>query len=84
MMTIKQKRCGCPQVRFGRNLQTTGSIVHAVVVKGNVKYTLPQNKEVKLLSAGSYFGSSAAASHTIEADEEAVIYIRTNGRVKVN
>lgn len=49
---------------------------------------MPQNNNIKTLDAGSYFGSSDKAIHTISnnSDHEVLIYIRTNGNgnVKVN
>ncbi|MBB3696495.1 DUF4437 domain-containing protein [Flammeovirga yaeyamensis] len=68
---------------FKGELLSEGSIFHAVVISGGVDYTLPQNQELKHLDAGSYFTSTDRAKHTLSTKNESVIYIRTNGSIKV-
>ncbi|ANQ51743.1 DUF4437 domain-containing protein [Flammeovirga sp. MY04] len=68
---------------FKGELLSEGSIFHAVVISEGVDYTLPQNKELKHLDAGSYFTSTDSAKHTLSTKNETVIYIRTNGSLKV-
>ena len=63
---------------FEGKLQSQGSIFHSVVIKGALKYQMPNKEENIILDAGSYFGSENEAIHELSADEEVVIYIRTN------
>lgn len=63
---------------------TDGTIVHSVVIKGDLEYTLPQNQETKTLDAGSYFGATDKAVHTVSSSKnEVVLYLRTNGNFKI-
>ncbi|AXT49434.1 DUF4437 domain-containing protein [Aquimarina sp. BL5] len=66
-------------------IETNGTVLHSVVIKGNLNYIMPQNNETKNLDAGSYFGSTDKAIHTIKgnSEKEIILYIRTNGEVKV-
>ncbi len=66
-------------------IKTDGTVVRSVIIKGELNYTLPQNKEIKVLDAGSYFSSTGKAIHTIlnTTEKEVVIYIRTNGYIKI-
>lgn len=66
-------------------IQTEGSTFHAVVIKGELNYLMPQNKELKTLDIGSYFGSTDKAIHVItnKSEKEIVLYVRTNGKIKV-
>jgi len=58
-----------------------GSVFHAVIIKGEAQYTLPQTDALKSLDVGSYFGSSDQARHSIVNNniEDILIYVRTNG-----
>lgn len=64
---------------------THGTVVHSVVIKGELNYKLPELNEAKILDAGSYFGSTDKAIHSIfnHGKGEAVIYMRTNGEITV-
>ncbi|MEO1217270.1 MAG: DUF4437 domain-containing protein [Bacteroidota bacterium] len=66
-------------------IETEGNTMHAVVIQGKLHYLMPQNKQSKTLDMGSYFGSTDKAIHTItnESDKEIILYIRTNGKIKV-
>ena len=66
-------------------IETNGTVLHAVVTKGELNYQLPKNDEIKVLDLGSYFGSTDKAIHRVSntAEGETVIYVRTNGQVKV-
>ncbi len=66
-------------------IETDGTVLHSVVIKGELNYQLPKNNEAKLLDVGSYFGSTDNAIHNISnsSENETVIYVRTNGNVKV-
>lgn len=68
---------------FNGKIETYGTVAHAVVIQGEMNYTLPQTKEVKMLDPGSYFGSTDKAIHTIHnnSGNETLLYIRTNGEI---
>lgn len=70
---------------YDGEIETNGTTLHSVVIKGELNYIMPQNKEVKILDAGSYFGSTDQAIHTItnNSEEDVILYIRTNGEIKV-
>lgn len=67
-------------------IETEGKTLHSVVVKGVLNYIMPQNEEAKVLDVGSYFGATDKAMHKItnKSDEEVILYVRTNGAIKVN
>jgi len=71
--------------RFNGEIESNGKILHSVVVKGEMKYKMPQSEEVKTLDAGSYFGSTNKAIHSVSnnSESEIIIYVRTNGNIKV-
>ena len=62
---------------------TESSVLHSVIIAGELNYEMPINNEQKMLDAGSCFGASNKAIHKISCDTEVVIYIRTNGNVFV-
>jgi mannose-6-phosphate isomerase-like protein (cupin superfamily) len=66
-------------------LETNGTVLHSVVIKGELKYKLPKSGKTKVLDVGSYFGSTHKAIHNIsnKSEGETVIYIRMNGHLKV-
>ncbi len=66
-------------------IETDGTVLHSVVINGEMSYLLPQNDETKVLDLGSYFGSTDNAIHNISnsSESETVIYVRTNGNMKV-
>jgi len=66
-------------------LESNGSVMHAVVIEGELNYEMPQSQEQKLLDAGSYFSSTDKAVHRISnlTKEYVVVYIRTNGQIKI-
>jgi len=70
---------------FNGTIKTDGTVLHSVVIKGELNYTLPQSQETKVLDAGSSFSSTSKAIHTISANNgEVILYIRTNGSIKIN
>ncbi|KYG74713.1 uncharacterized protein DUF4437 [Roseivirga ehrenbergii] len=73
-------------IGFNGEIRTTGTVVHTVVISGVIQYLLPQNQEQKLLDSGSYFGSTNDTYHkiTVKSEEEVILYMRTNGKLKVN
>jgi len=71
---------------FKGEIKTSGTVVHAVVIAGEIAYTLPQNGETQMLEKGSYFGATDSAIHPIKnpSEGEAILYFRTNGEVEVS
>jgi len=66
-------------------LKTDGRVLQAVVIQGELNYTLPQNQETKVLDAGSSFSSTNKAIHTVStASNGVLLYIRTNGSIKIH
>ncbi|PWJ59169.1 uncharacterized protein DUF4437 [Dyadobacter jejuensis] len=65
--------------------ETNGSILHSVVIQGQLSYDMPQGQETKVLDAGSYFGSTENATHKVKniSNGATMLYIRTNGAVYV-
>lgn len=73
-------------VGFNGTLECDGDILHAVVIQGDITYKMPQTQDIKTLDPGSYFNSSSPAIHTVsnQSEHEGIVYIRTNGMVKIN
>lgn len=70
---------------YNGTIKTDGTELHAVVIQGDLNYTLPQNQEAKMLDAGSSFSSTNEAIHTLStANNGVILYIRTNGSIKIN
>lgn len=70
---------------FIGTIKTDGTVLHSIVIQGELTYTLPQNQEIKTLDTGSYFSATNKAIHTVSsADSEVVLYIKTNGSIKIN
>lgn len=63
---------------FVGKISAPGTVLHAVIIQGNMMYGPDQAKD---LTPGSYFGAQGPSEHQITAsgDRETVIYIRTNG-----
>ncbi|MDF9797066.1 hypothetical protein OKW21_002329 [Catalinimonas alkaloidigena] len=72
-------------VGFNGTIKSDGDVMRSVIIKGVIDYELPQTEEIKTLNAGSYFTSTGQAIHTItnNAISEIIMYISTNGRIKV-
>ncbi|WP_299685507.1 DUF4437 domain-containing protein [uncultured Dokdonia sp.] len=69
---------------FHGTIKTDGTVLHSVVIQGDLKYTLPQNQETKTLDVGSYFSATDKAIHQVAiTDDEVILYIRTNGTIKI-
>lgn len=71
--------------RYTGEIETHGTILHSVVIRGELQYKMPQNNKVKVLDTGSYFGSTDRAIHTVKnnSSNEIILYIRTNGAIKI-
>lgn len=64
-------------------LMSEGSVFHAVVIEGELDYTLPGENESTSLDPGSSFSSNGESVHTFSSGTESVVYIRTNGKLEV-
>lgn len=70
---------------FNGTIKTDGTVLHSVVIQGVLNYTLPQNQKTQTLDVGSYFSATDKAIHAVSsADNEVILYIRTNGSIKIN
>tara|TARA_R110002051_G_scaffold143457_3_gene216371 strand:+ start:274 stop:1140 length:867 start_codon:yes stop_codon:yes gene_type:complete len=70
---------------FRGAIKTDGTVLHSVVIQGELKYTLPQNQESKMLDTGSYFGATSKAVHIVSnnSEDDIILYMRTNGNIRV-
>lgn len=70
---------------YNGQFTSNGSHFHSVLITGELNYEMPQNDEVKRLDAGSYFTSMGNAIHNFSNDspKEVILYVRTNGKVKL-
>jgi quercetin dioxygenase-like cupin family protein len=70
---------------FNGSINTEGTVLHAVVIQGEMNYMLPQDQETNVLDPGSYFGATSKAIHTISnnSENDIIIYVRTNGKIRV-
>ena len=57
----------------------------AVIIQGTVKLQVSGKEKKSTLEAGSYFGAAQNSAHKITstADQESIIYIRTNGKFEI-
>ncbi|WP_027420285.1 DUF4437 domain-containing protein [Crocinitomix catalasitica] len=71
---------------FKGTINSEGTVFHAVVIQGELTYTLPQGEEQKMLDPGSYFGATSNSVHSIQnhTELETLVYIRTNADFQVN
>lgn len=67
---------------FTGKIRSHGSSFRAVVIKGRPQYL---GADVRTLEPGSYFGSKGETVHQVssKAEEESIIYVRTNGKFDV-
>ncbi|MEM8672711.1 MAG: DUF4437 domain-containing protein [Cyanobacteria bacterium P01_G01_bin.67] len=70
---------------FTGKIRTQDSIFRAVMVQGKSQYQISGETEEKTLEPGSYFGSDGETAHqaSCEAEEECIIYVRTEGKYDV-
>ncbi|MFK8101170.1 MAG: DUF4437 domain-containing protein [Saprospiraceae bacterium] len=70
---------------FDGEIISDGAQFHAILIAGEAEYFVPQSKETKSLDPGSYFTSTGKAKHEIKISKglETIIYIRTNGELKI-
>ncbi|BBM84939.1 DUF4437 domain-containing protein [Candidatus Uabimicrobium amorphum] len=67
---------------FSGEIQTSGSNLRAIVIKGKIQYTKNKNN-IKTLAPGSYFSSKGEARHQIACASECILYIRTYGKFRL-
>ena len=65
---------------FSGTLDVDAPEFRAVVIKGSVQYQSQQTKLATDLTAGSYFDSKGKFAHQLSLSDEALVYVRTNGR----
>ncbi len=70
---------------FSGTINSHGATFRAVVIKGQPRYQLPGEADVKTLEPGSYFSAKGKSVHRIASKpgEESIIYVRTDGRYDV-
>jgi len=70
---------------FKGTLESEGEIFRGVLIQGQATYEGDGVEGAQSLTAGSYFGSKGSESHSLVAQEdgESLIYVRTNGKIKV-
>lgn len=73
-------------VGFSGKLESRGASFRAVVIQGLLQYQAAGKTGVKTLEPGSYFSSIGKSVHQVscESQEECIIYVRMDGRVKVS
>ncbi len=66
-------------------LKSYGDIFHAIIIQGDLNYQMPNTTDQAILDPTSYFGSEGESVHQIQnkGDSESIIYIRTNGEIKL-
>ena len=71
---------------FEGNITNLSANFRAVVIRGTMAHQMKSSKFINLLEAGSYFGAKKDVTHTITVkdDEEAILYIRSNGDFEIN
>ncbi|WP_341225811.1 DUF4437 domain-containing protein [uncultured Arcticibacterium sp.] len=57
----------------------------AIIIQGNLAHQVSGEDEKIALEAGTYFGAAENSTHkiSVKEDQEAIIYIRTNGKFEV-
>ena len=56
------------------------------MISGALHYTMPIDNDIKTLDEGSYFGATSKAMHSISnaSEHDIVLYVRTNGNIKIH
>lgn len=68
---------------FSGKLNTEGSSLKVIVIKGQTNLHLDSGNDVKVLTPGGYFGSKGKASHHLTCQKECTIYVRSKGKYTV-
>ncbi len=71
--------------KFEGSLINEGKIFHAIIIKGELSYKMPDKNEEIKLDSGSSFSATSKAEHTFSNtnSEEVIFYVRTNGSFSV-
>lgn len=71
---------------FDGEIKNLSPNFRAVIIQGTITHQASDNDYVNLLEAGTYFGAAEDSTHkiTVKDDQEAIIYIRTNGEFEVS
>ena len=65
---------------FTMDIHNNGTIFHAVVVEGQISYQ-PDKEAKHNMIPGSYFNNNNDSPGRIYANQESIIYVRTNGKL---
>ena len=67
---------------FAAEIRSHGTTFRAVVIQGTLRY---RGESTKTLAPGSYFGANGKALHPVsaEAEQDCILYIRTNGKYEL-
>lgn len=70
---------------FTGKIRSNDATLRAILIQGKSQYQVPGETEEKTLEPGSYFGSDGETAHQVscEAEEECIIYVRTEGKYDV-
>lgn len=70
---------------FNGEIKNLSPNFRAVVIQGTVAHQISDRDYVNVLDAGTYFGAAENSTHkiSVKEDQEAIIYIRTNGKFEV-
>ncbi|MEM9617969.1 MAG: DUF4437 domain-containing protein [Pseudomonadota bacterium] len=70
---------------YGAELSTTGGDLRAVVIQGDVIHSVPRISGDVELGPGGYFSSFERIPHSLkcETDDSCLIYVRTEGRFRL-
>ncbi|MEO1517467.1 MAG: DUF4437 domain-containing protein [Bacteroidota bacterium] len=70
---------------FDGQIVSDGEVFHAIVVTGEPKYAMPNSSQIASLDPTSHFSSTGKSIHSVAIDEEeeTIIYIRTNGEIRI-
>lgn len=69
---------------FKGEILSEGKSFRGIVIQGRINYQMPNNPKNYVLDSGSTFSSTENSKHIINTNEEAIIYVRTNGDFDVS
>jgi len=70
---------------FSGTIESDGSDFRAIVIQGEIDYSMPKTGKTYLLDPGSSFTSENKANHAIanKGDSDVILYVKTNGSIKL-
>ena len=70
---------------FNGSIKNRSANFRAVIIQGTIAHQVSDKNNTDLLEAGTYFGAAENSTHkiTVKDDQEALVYIRTNGEFEV-